>query len=149
MTRAFKEEGFTLLELLIVMVVVGILAALGLSGYLNAQRNAQLSEASTQFATDLQRARSEAQRYNRDASLALNADGSSYTLTLDGQETTRQLPHDAQVEITAGRPTVTYSAPYGEVDAPDRRFVISTARTPNVRSVRVIGVTGKVITSDL
>lgn len=143
--RARGREGFTLLELLIVIVVVGILVSLGFSSFINAQRNAQLQEATAQFATDLQRARSTAQRYNRSANLVLGQDGSSYTLTLDGAPTVRQLPHAAQIQRVKGSGTVTYSAPYGEVDAADRHFVISTPRTDTTRSVRVIGVTGKVI----
>lgn len=139
-----NKKGFTLLELLIALAVVGILATLGFSSFLGAQRRAQLSEATAQFASDLQRARSEAQRHNRNASLALN-DDSSYILTLDGNATIRTLPHGAQVEVVSGADTVTYNAPYGEVDAPDRRFAISSARIDEVRYVRIIGVTGKVI----
>lgn len=140
------KEGFTLLELLIVLAVVGVLAALGLSSFVNAQRNAQLSEAAAQFATDLQRARSTAQRYNQDASLVLVLDDpSSYILTLDGPPTTRRLPHGAQVQLVRGNSNITYSAPYGEVDAADRSFAVSSPRTDKVRAVRIIGVTGKVI----
>ena len=139
-----NKQGFTLIELLIALAVIGILATLGFSSLINAQRNAQLNEATAQFATDLQRARSEAQRYNRNASLTLSGD-SSYILTLNGNATTRTLPHGAQVEVVSGADTVTYNAPYGEVDAPDRRFAISSPRVDEVRHVRVIGVTGKVI----
>ena len=93
-----NKQGFTLIELLIALAVIGILATLGFSSLINAQRNAQLNEATAQFATDLQRARSEAQRYNRNASLTLSGD-SSYILTLNGNATTRTLPHGAQVEV--------------------------------------------------
>ena len=145
MTRA---EGFTLIELLIVLVVVGILASLGFSNFLNAQRGAQLREASAQFTADLQRARSAAQRYNQDAGLVLDKDkgASSYTLTIDGNATVRQLPHGAEVSMVGNNGNgVTYNAPYGEVNVGDTSFTLSSERTQEVRTVRVIGVTGKVI----
>ena len=141
-------RGFTLLELLLVLTIVGILASLGLSTFVNAQRAAQLQEATVQFATDLQRARSAAQRYNQNASIKLGDTPSTYTLSVDGVETVKQLPHGARVEAEGSSRTVSYSAPYGEVNAISKRFVI-TSRTPDVRYVKVIGVTGKVIIGDL
>ena len=145
MTRK-NQGGFTLLELLFVLVIVGILASLGFSTFLRAQRNAQLGEATVQFATDLQRARSAAQRHNQNASVALGE--TSYTLTLDDETSERRLPHGAQVRIERGSANVTYTAPYGEVGALNKRFVITSRRTERVRYVKVIGVTGKVIISD-
>ena len=149
-TRTIRPEGVTLTELLIVLAIIGILASLGAGPYLEAQRRAQLQEATVQFAADLRRARGAAQRYSQNASVALSGDVSSYVLTLNGVATTRRLPHDAQVEVERGSGAVSYTAPYGEVSgALNRRFVISSTRTDEVRYVKVIGVTGKVIVSDL
>ena len=146
-----RKQGFTLLELLLVLVVVGILAALGFSTFIGAQRNAQLQEAVTQFATDLQRARSAAQRDNQNAGVALlTEDPSSYTLTIDGKTTVRKMPHGTQVQMVGQRgDSVTYRAPYGEIGIGDTSFAVSSARVDKVRRVRVIGVTGKVVLSDL
>ena len=143
-----EVQGFTLIELLIALAIVGILAALGFSNFVSATRNAQLQEATAQFAADLQRARSTAQRYNQDASLTVNG-GSDYTLVLDGRVTARQLPRGTEVDVEIGGNNVTYSAPYGEIrGAVNRRFVITSAHTGKERVVKVIGVTGKVIVSD-
>ena len=146
---ATNTEGFTLVELLLVLVIVGILVSLGSGPYLEAQRRAHLREAAVQFAADLQRARGAAQRHSQDASVTLDADASSYTLTLGGVVAARRLPHGARVEVERGSGVVSYTAPYGEVNsALNKRFVISSARTDAVRYVKVIGVTGKVIVSD-
>ncbi len=142
------KGGFTLLELLLVLVIVGILASLGMSTFIRAQRNAQLQEATVQFAADLQRARSAAQRHNQNARVALGEEPAAYTLALGGETSERRLPHDAQVRVERGSARVTYTAPYGEVGALNKRFVITSGRTERVRYVKVIGVTGKVIISD-
>ena len=139
-----EVQGFTLIELLIALAIVGILAALGFSNFVSATRNAQLQEATAQFAADLQRARSTAQRYNQDASLTVNG-GSDYTLVLDGNATTRQLPGGAEVRMVKGRQRVTYNAPYGEIDATNNLYAVTSAHTDDERFVAVIGITGKVI----
>ena len=148
MTKGYRE-GFTLLELLLVLAIIGILAALGFSNFMSAQREAQLQEATAQFATDLQRARSTAQRYNQNASVRLGNIPSTYTLSVNGVDTVRQLPHGARVVAEGSVAVVSYTAPYGEINATSRRFVISSTRTPDVRYIKVIGVTGKVLISDL
>ncbi len=141
-------QGFTLLELLFVLVILGVLASLGFSTLMEARGRAQLEEATVQFAADVQRARSTAQRHNRSASIALGEELGRYTLTLNDVTHERRLPHDAQVSVEHGSGSVTYSAPFGEVNALSRRFTIASARTERVRYVKVIGVTGKVIISD-
>jgi general secretion pathway protein G len=46
-----KQTGFTIVELLIVIVVIGILAALAMGGYAQAQHRARVAEAKTDLAT--------------------------------------------------------------------------------------------------
>ena len=147
-------KGFTLLELLLVCAIIGILSGVGVMSLRNAISNARLSEGSAQLAADLQRARSSAQRYNRNAVLSISGSpATNYTLTLNGGTakggTTQTKALPPGVELKTAERTITYTAPFGELDVGDLKLTLEMpGRTDKTRVVKVLGVTGKVYLSE-
>ena len=147
-----KEEGFSLLELLLVCAIIGILGAVVTTTFTGATRRSQVSEASAQLASDLQRARSSAQRFNQNAVIRIaTTTATTYTLTLGTQAAiTRTLPTNTQVSVTAAPLVITYSAPFGEMSPMTGATLTARSRNGSeARAVRVLGVTGKVYFSEV
>lgn len=152
-------RGFTLLELLIVLMVVGILLATGLTAYRKAQQRAQVNEAIGLLAATLRDARSLAQRYN--VSLRVRfPNGRTYKLEpasptpLSIRTYERRLPNYLTLSYsrngsTWNNPTglaVQYSAPFGETSAVPLVFRVTHRNAPDFSAcLRIIGVTGKVV----
>jgi prepilin-type N-terminal cleavage/methylation domain-containing protein len=146
-----KRQGFTLLELLVVLSIIAILMGVFSSNLMRSIRTAELREAATQVATDLRRARSQAQRGSRDIVLVLpgSAGGTGYKV----DTVQKVFPNGVKVlcKTTCGSGTttnVTYQAPYGELGAGATGSVY-TVRSPvsgiSDLEIRIVGVTGKVI----
>ncbi len=71
-SNANKESGFTLLESLIVLLIVGILLAIGIPSLIAAKNRAQLSQATDLVVASLQEAQREAMRRNQVCTLTLD-----------------------------------------------------------------------------
>lgn len=154
--------GFTLLEILIVLAILGILMGIFGLSYMRSIRAAEVREGANQIAADLRAARASAQRQSQNASLRW-ADGmaalTTYSILIPSAPAaqTRTLPRGVTFRCvtnggcpaaSAGVRTLTYSAPYGEMTSTisGTRFVVES-QTPNIPSieVRVVGVTGRVM----
>ena len=144
-----RQQGFTLLELLLVVTIIGVMSAVSISGLRAASDRARVNEAATQLAADLQRARSAAQRYNQNASFKIDtATANSYKLTINGTTSERTLPVGTQLAADSAL-TVQYSAPFGEIGnaVPSQLKINLANRDTKPLYIKVLGVTGKVILS--
>jgi prepilin-type N-terminal cleavage/methylation domain-containing protein len=147
MARVRKNHhlGFTLIEILIVISIIGILGAVALTFYLREAKRAQLQATRSQILLDLQDARSKSQRYNCDWTITL-LNATSYQIVgpdLSGTiacattaTTTRTLPSgieifqrtSASVAAAPSNYQIIYQAPYGVLSAANNIEAIEIRR---------------------
>lgn len=77
MLRALRERGFTLIEMMITLAVVGVVLALGLPGIMEWMQNSQIRTAAESLQGGLQAARTEAVRRNTLVEFSLSNPGTS------------------------------------------------------------------------
>ncbi|WP_082506195.1 type II secretion system protein [Deinococcus sp. Leaf326] len=149
MKRRLGQEAFTLLEILVVLAIITVLMGIFSWGLIRSIRSAELREATSQVATDLRRARSQAQRGSADVVLVFpnSSGGTSYKV----DTVNKTLPGSIQLIFkgsSSGSTTnITYQAPYGELSGAVGS--VYTVRSPmngvGDLEIRIVGVTGKVI----
>jgi type IV pilus assembly protein PilA len=151
-----SQRGFTLIEMLIVIAVLGIILAVGLTTFARESRVSAVRQQAIELQSDLESLRSNAIRYNADATFEILST-TSYRLTLptgDAVTPTRQVTRDwtnTGVSFTDGI-DLRYVAPNGELRTLAGADL--TAVTPFALSlgdidyyVKVIGVTGRAMLS--
>ncbi|MBF6592862.1 MAG: prepilin-type N-terminal cleavage/methylation domain-containing protein [Thermaceae bacterium] len=153
-----STRGFTLLEILGVLLVVGILSAIGIINFLSYQRILVLRQAATQVATDLNRIRTEARRTSQ--SWILWADSANSYIygpqsstpsstnsgIVVGQGRAATLPTGTQLAFKNNN-WISFTAPYGlNASAATQSITLSrTDSSPKQIGVNVIGIIGKVV----
>ena len=141
--------GFTLIELLVVIAIIGILSGIFGWNLLRSIRSAELREATTNFASDLRRARSQAQRGSADMVIQWTPNGAGNMTTYSVAGQSRTLANSVKMTCSSCGTKLTYTAPYGEIDATGNVFVLTSPMSAvSPMQVRVVGVTGKVIIAD-
>jgi len=140
-----NKRGFSLFELLIVLVVLGIAMGIGYASLRPMMLKSRLRQASAEVAASLQRARSLAQKANLNARWEI-VDSDTYRLKL-GTRVIEQ--HDLPDGVTFTSPTpgnyFIYHAPYGERQPTAAKIVLSSHGEQ--AEIRLVGITGKVVRS--
>jgi prepilin-type N-terminal cleavage/methylation domain-containing protein len=151
-----RNNGFSLLEVLIVIVVLGILSAIGVANYNSYARSVRMKEVSNRIAQLFQE--TSARAVNRGTSFTidfkLNQEaGVDLTLSGDGTSEDIRLENDAEltaVTDTAGvRSSITFNARGRRVKSdgvtPDASTLVVNAQLGTLtRTVRLL-VTGKTV----
>lgn len=144
-----NRQAFTMIEVLVVIAIIGILAAIFGTTLIRSIRTAELREAANQVAADFQRARSLAQRGSTSVTIITPKGAAGTSYSFNGQSQT--LPNNITLVCktncgTSSAAVLTYQAPYGELAATGSVF---TVQSPLVGiaalEIRTVGVTGKVI----
>ncbi len=153
-TRVRAKNGFTLIEMLIVLAIIGIISSVAIINFIRESRVSALRQVAVQLQSDLENARSSSIRFNQDASInIINASSYSFTVPTDqlvgSVRQTRTVTRNlAPFGVTyTGGDDVTYQSPFGQRNSavPLTPFVFSIQGI--TYRVKVIGVTGKAILS--
>ncbi|GGJ35748.1 prepilin-type N-terminal cleavage/methylation domain-containing protein [Deinococcus roseus] len=148
--KTFTSSGFTLLEMLVVLAVLGLLVALGLSPYRYFVNTAKVNQAAEQFARDVENQRFNVKKTNTARTITINTSTNSYTL---GTSTTT-LPSGTKIALgTNATSTITFYPPFGTTISPVgvaspniRSYTISLSSNSSYsRTVNVVGLIGKVV----
>jgi len=100
-----RERGFTLLEMVIVMVIAAAAYAVMLSGPLGKASAADLKAAARTLASGLRQAQSTAMVTRRDSLLSLDLDAREYVLPGDSEP--RKLPDNIDLKLYTAQSEVT------------------------------------------
>ena len=153
MNKGRINEGFTLTELMIAILIVGLIAVLSLPGYNHYMRNWRLNGEAQQLASALRTARSAAVMKNIDAvfTFDMNSDTYSYFEDMDGDgsrdndeylSATYHLPPDVTI-IAHTLPSTTLT--FGSKGNTRASGTITLRNTNNrSKSIRIFGGTGNV-----
>ena len=75
--KKYKQQGFTLLELMIVVAMLGVVTAIGLPSFRAMMITSEVVDVTNDFTITLKRARSEAIKRGKDIRICSSIDGES------------------------------------------------------------------------
>jgi prepilin-type N-terminal cleavage/methylation domain-containing protein len=168
--------GFTLLELLIAIAIIGVLAAVGFNLLTQFRAGQRLREVQLQFSQTVERARAVSRRYSlfvrvtvtppttvnpnapykyKMAAYSLNRDYSTgadtYTEQTDPAPIEITLPDEFRISNVTTATDLTLMGPFGRLNSAPRHTYCFQRRNDNnlLARVDVLGVTGKVVARGL
>jgi type IV fimbrial biogenesis protein FimT len=151
-----RNRGFTLIELMVVIALFAIAAAIAVPNYLTYSTRARLQGAESNLVADFELARSRAIRENGNVAVVFNADGLGYTVfeDFDGnwaregderQLRSVDLPAGVQIDLAA----TTFSNDrmhFNSRGIPDGSFgTVALTNSQETRSI-VINIVGRIRT---
>jgi prepilin-type N-terminal cleavage/methylation domain-containing protein len=134
-----SKQGFTLLELLIVLSILAILLGLAANGYVRYRSRLELRQAQQVLVQELNRARSDARRLSQTQSISWT----DKILIIGTREISLSDSGLVRLQNLNGQTTLNYTAPYGRILASEYKFELR-GRGDITNMVYVYGVTGKV-----
>jgi prepilin-type N-terminal cleavage/methylation domain-containing protein len=157
-----RLQGFTILELLVVILVIGILTALAFGSVNAGKASRELREGQTNFAQGLERARTLVKRYNYNYLLTIATDKKSFVLsarnaagaavTNSAPDISGTLPASVTLELPVGASAnlskPLFRAPFSQIQTGGAPicFLLQSTTSSLKAAVDLVGVTGKVVT---
>ncbi len=135
------ERGFTLTELLLVIIVMGILFAIASSTWFGAIESRRVDSATSQLAADLRQAHSKAINRLQPQTVTLTTGSSQYTMT--GVANPVDLDEDSGANVVVVNTGVTAVAfcPNGSAEIPPATPVCSAAPSSAAATITVESAT--------
>jgi prepilin-type N-terminal cleavage/methylation domain-containing protein len=136
--RALEDErGFSVLELAIVIIVMGVLVTIASSTWFGAVESRQVDSATSQLAADLRQAHSKAINRLQPQTVTLTTNSSQYT-SLPGVAGPLDLDEDSDVNVVVVNPGVTVAfCPNGSAEIPPNATVCSAAPSGAATTITV------------
>ena len=133
------ESGFTLAELLVVVVILGILASLGASSYQSLIQSQQAKSASFELLSSLSLARSEAIKRNNDVTLTPTNStnwGKGWAIT-SAAGTIKSQSELKKIVVSQGPASVVYASTGRTTVSTPFLLDVSTTQTANARCIKI------------
>ena len=94
-----SSKGFSLLEIMITIAVIGILSAVAIPSIVAQRNNAKLRDAASMIRGDFKMAHSRATRENASAVVQINTAGDGYTIFIDNVDTCKNIIVDNNTPV--------------------------------------------------
>jgi type IV fimbrial biogenesis protein FimT len=136
MRRARNCGGFTVVELLVVMVIVAVLASLAAPSFSELFARRRLEGAATDLSADLQFARSQSVSDRATVTLVTGGGGTQYTITNAAGATLKTVALPANVTATDAV-TVVYDPLRGMLTGAQQQIDLASTRTTATLQINV------------
>jgi type II secretion system protein H len=122
-----RHRGVTLIELMVVLAVIGVFAAVAVPSFSDQMGRRRLEGAANELVTDLNWARAKSVSANAAVTLATNSLGRQYTIA-SATETYKTVALDSRLSLSSGV-SVAYT-PLRGFAAADTAITLSSSSTP-------------------